>query len=135
MKQNLKQLKEKQKFYYDSSAKLLQPLVMDDVVRIRSDVNWSKKATVMQEVAPRSYTVKTNDGQILRRNRRDLLKTEKDVEDLDQSNAVSDSTALSKTTDSKTDSHADTQTSNSHTVALRRSTRHIKRPDRLKKLL
>ncbi|KAL1268898.1 hypothetical protein QQF64_034261 [Cirrhinus molitorella] len=66
MKQKLQQLKEKQKFYYDRTAKPLQPLAMDDVVRIRSDENWKRKATVMDEVAPRSYTVKTDDGQILR---------------------------------------------------------------------
>lgn len=77
MKKKLKQLKEKQKFYHDRTAQHLQPLVMDDVVRIRSDENWSKKATVVQEVASRSYTVKTDDRQILRRNRCDLLKTEK----------------------------------------------------------
>uniref|UniRef100_A0A9J7YQF5 Uncharacterized protein n=1 Tax=Cyprinus carpio carpio TaxID=630221 RepID=A0A9J7YQF5_CYPCA len=68
IKQKLKQLKYRQKFYYDRAAKLY-PLVRDDVVRINSDENWSKKAIVMQEVAPRSsHTVKTDDGQIFRRN-------------------------------------------------------------------
>lgn len=57
MKQKLKQMKERQKFYYDRATKHLQPLVRNDVVRIKDDENWSKKATVMQEVAPRSYTV------------------------------------------------------------------------------
>lgn len=88
---------------------------MEDTVRITNDENWSKKATVLQEVALRSHTVKTDDGQILRHNRRNLLKTEKEVEDLDQSNAVSDSTVSSKTTDRITDSHTDTQTSDSRT--------------------
>ncbi len=129
IKQKLKQLKDRQKFYYDRAAKHLQPLVKDDVVRIKSDENWSKKATVMQEVAPRSYTVKTDDGQIFRWNRRDLLKTEKELKDLNQCNVKSESTALCTTNDCNTDTN--TQTSNSHTFTLRRSTRPIKKPDRL----
>lgn len=72
LKQKFNQLKVKQKFYNDRAAKHLQPLMMHDVVRNRNDENWSKKAVVIQEVALRSYQVKT-DGQILRRNRRDLL--------------------------------------------------------------
>ncbi|KAL0150957.1 hypothetical protein M9458_053744 [Cirrhinus mrigala] len=131
MKQKLKQLKERQKFYYDRTTKHLQPLVRNDVVRIKDDENWSKKATVMQEVAPRSYTVKTNDGQIFRRNRRDLLRTEKEREELNQCNARSESTALSTTNDCNTDSNTETQIPDNQTFTLRRSTRHIKKPDRL----
>uniref|UniRef100_A0A671MNC0 Integrase catalytic domain-containing protein n=1 Tax=Sinocyclocheilus anshuiensis TaxID=1608454 RepID=A0A671MNC0_9TELE len=131
IKQKLKQLKYRQKFYYDRAAKHLQTLVRDDVVRIKSDENWSKKATVMQEVAPRSYTVKTDDGQIFRRNRRDLLKTGKEVKDQNQCNVKSESTALYTTNDCNTDTNIDTQTSNSHTFTLRRSTRPVKKPDRL----
>ncbi len=125
IKQKLKRLKDRQKFYYDRAAKHLQPLLTDDVVRIKSDENWSKKATVMQEVAPRSYTVKTDDGQIFRRNRRDLLKTAKELKDLNECNVKSE------TNDCNTDTNMDTQTSNSHTFTLRRSTRPIKKPDRL----
>ncbi|KAL0147186.1 hypothetical protein M9458_057509, partial [Cirrhinus mrigala] len=35
---------------------------------------WSKRATVLEEVNPKSYMVRTEDGQILRRNLRSLLK-------------------------------------------------------------
>uniref|UniRef100_A0A9J8C3U9 Integrase catalytic domain-containing protein n=1 Tax=Cyprinus carpio carpio TaxID=630221 RepID=A0A9J8C3U9_CYPCA len=122
IKQKLKQLNYRQKFYYDRAAKHLHPLMRDDVVRINSDENWSKKAIVMQEVAPRSsYTVKTDDGQIFRRNRRDLLKTIKE----------SESTALYTTNDCNTDTNIDTQTSNNLPFTCRRSTRPIKNPDRL----
>ncbi|RXN12172.1 Transposon Ty3-G Gag-Pol poly [Labeo rohita] len=131
MKQKLKQLKDRQKFYYDRATKHLQPLVRNDVVRIKDDENWSKKATVMQEVAPRSYTVKTNDGQVFRWNRCDLLRTEKEREDLNQCNARSESTALSTTNDCNTDSNYETQIPDNQTFTLRRSTRHIKKPDRL----
>ncbi|KAL0153721.1 hypothetical protein M9458_050974 [Cirrhinus mrigala] len=131
MKQKLKQLKDRQKFYYDRATKHLQPLARNDVVLIKDDENWSKKATVMQEVAPRSYTVKTNDGQIFRRNRRDLLRTEKEREDLNQCNARSESTALSTKNDCNTDSNNETQIPDNQTFTLRRSTRHIKKPDKL----
>jgi len=126
LKQKFNQLKEKQKLYYDRAARHLQP----DVVRIRNDENWSKKAVVMQEVAPRSFQVKTNDGQIFRRNRRDLLKTEKESQVLNQSNPESEFTALSASDVCDTNSNTDSQTSNSHTVTLRRSARQIRKPER-----
>lgn len=37
---------------------------------------WEQKAKILEEVKPRSYTIQTEDGAILRRNRRDLLGPE-----------------------------------------------------------
>uniref|UniRef100_A0A3Q1GA47 Integrase catalytic domain-containing protein n=1 Tax=Acanthochromis polyacanthus TaxID=80966 RepID=A0A3Q1GA47_9TELE len=71
----LDNLKRKQKNYYDKATKTLTPLAKDDVVRIHDQDTWSRKATVLQEVGPRSYEVRTEDGNVLRRNRRNLLKT------------------------------------------------------------
>lgn len=53
--------------FYDVSAKPLSPLERNDPVRIEDDEGWNTKATVLQEVAPRSYTVETEDGQVVRR--------------------------------------------------------------------
>ena len=36
--------------------------------------DWSIRGKVLRQVAPRSYLVKTVDGAVLRRNRRDLLE-------------------------------------------------------------
>ncbi|TRY57634.1 hypothetical protein DNTS_005336 [Danionella cerebrum] len=56
-------------------AKGLEPLHNNDTVRLEDCNTWSKRATVLEQVNPRSYTVKTEDGHHLRRNRRSLLKT------------------------------------------------------------
>lgn len=49
----------------------------DTVCSIRDD-DWSRKARVLQEVAPRSHIVETEDGRLLRRNRQHLLRTQED---------------------------------------------------------
>ncbi|KAK0147806.1 hypothetical protein N1851_012497 [Merluccius polli] len=71
----LRQQKLMQKSFYDRTTKHLPPLTANNTVRIGDADGWSTKVTVLQEVAPRSYTVRTDDGQTLRRNRRSLLKT------------------------------------------------------------
>uniref|UniRef100_A0A3Q2Q1F1 Integrase catalytic domain-containing protein n=1 Tax=Fundulus heteroclitus TaxID=8078 RepID=A0A3Q2Q1F1_FUNHE len=71
-----KLLQKRQKANYDKSTKSLVPLARHDTVRVHDSNTWSKKATVLEEVSPRSYNVKAEDGQVLRRNRRSLLKTQ-----------------------------------------------------------
>ena len=71
-------IKMKQAFYYNKNAKDLPPLGRGDTVRLQPLKNakepW-KKATVQEEVNNRSYSVLTEDGSILRRNRRHLKAT------------------------------------------------------------
>ncbi|KAL7851936.1 hypothetical protein SRHO_G00177210 [Serrasalmus rhombeus] len=81
LQQKFMQQKAKQKTAYDRSAKCLQPLSRNDKVRIEGPDTWDRKATVLQEVAPRSYVVRTEEGQVLRRNRRSLLKTPETVQE------------------------------------------------------
>ncbi|KAL7834624.1 hypothetical protein SRHO_G00288710 [Serrasalmus rhombeus] len=76
LKQKQERLRRRQKENYDKSAQALKPLSRHDTVRIGDTNNWNTKATVLDEVSPRSYTVRTEDGQILRRNRRSLLKAQ-----------------------------------------------------------
>lgn len=59
--------KMKQKAFYDRTAKQLPPLSKDDAVRIEISKRWTTKATVLEKVAPQSYTVRTPEGQIIRR--------------------------------------------------------------------
>ena len=70
------QLKWEQKKNHDKTARNLKPLTEHDVVRIEEPHGWNRKAVVLKEVSPRSYTVRTEDGQVFRRNRRSLLKTQ-----------------------------------------------------------
>ena len=68
----------KQAKYYNVGAKLLPPLNVGDVVRMKpyqlGDKKW-KKAIVKERLDFRSYLISVN-GQIYRRNRADLRKTE-----------------------------------------------------------
>ena len=66
----------KQKRYHDRSAKEHPPLQQGSTVRLYKDRSWPVKARVIeQEQHPRSYKMQTEEGKILRRNRRDLLQT------------------------------------------------------------
>lgn len=51
------------------------PLREKDVVRMEGPGSWDRRAVVLQQVAPRSYNVMTENGDVFRRNRRHLLKT------------------------------------------------------------
>ena len=68
------QQKAKQKFYYDKGTQNLPELHTGDYVRLKDKTNtWSQKATVINEVHPRSYTIQTEEGAVLRQNRRDIM--------------------------------------------------------------
>ncbi|KAK6171544.1 hypothetical protein SNE40_019710 [Patella caerulea] len=62
--------------WYDHGAKSLPDLEIGDSVRLRFEKHWEKKGEIVEKaVQPRSYIVKTDEGNHMRRNRRDLLKT------------------------------------------------------------
>lgn len=118
-----------QKYYYDKTARPLEPLEQNDVVRLRVNGSWANKAQVLEEVAPRSYNVVTEQGQIFRRNRKDLLKTTETFSDnsapenscRDPAAKLSNASDMSETT---------TTLTMGVPVPLRRSTRTINPPER-----
>ena len=62
--------------WYNANARNLPELKIGDTVRIQGNKTWDRKAQVTEQCnTPRSFKVKTEDGRVLRRNRRDLLKT------------------------------------------------------------
>ena len=66
----------KQKTYHDRSAKQHPPIQQGSTVRMYKDSSWQIKARVIgREQHPRSYKIQTEEGKILRRNRRDQLQT------------------------------------------------------------
>ncbi len=97
------QQKERQKFYYDKSAKPLKPIDVGMPVRVRDEKKacWREKGVVMSEIAPRSYIVKTERGAVLRRNRRDLLTTGEKPDIYDPVQEFSDNMLLSADTQSQ----------------------------------
>ena len=75
----------KQAFYYDKTAKDLKPLSDGDVVRVKphdTDKNFIQ-AKVEKQVDIRSHRVKTEDGRVFRRNRKDLHKRLEDYNTYD----------------------------------------------------
>ena len=73
------------KKYHDQHACNLPDLQIGDTVRLRQKAFpkklWNRKGKVLSKLEePRSYKVETEQGIILRRNRRDLLKTKESFE-------------------------------------------------------
>ena len=82
---NERQIKRKQKQVelYNQHAKDLPVLKPNDVVRVRKDDRWANKAQVLVQISPRSYKVLTKEGKIIRRNRRQLLRTDESMNSSD----------------------------------------------------
>lgn len=81
--EKFKERQQKQAKYYDTSAKDLTELQRDDRVRVQpltGQKQWWQRATVVRPVEQRSYKVKTEQGQVFRRNRRHLRKS-RDIEE------------------------------------------------------
>lgn len=79
----------KQKRNYDRGSKELSKLEPNDRVKLHNGKHWGLEARVLQNVAPRSYEVQTQEGTTYRRNRRHLLKvpvTEETNVNLDKAN-------------------------------------------------
>ena len=87
----MKAEREKQKEYYNRSAKPLPPLSVGDSIRYQEGKTW-KQGIVTKEEGDRSYTVKNTDGAVYRRNRRHLMQTNEKFEpDIPDVNIVSPS--------------------------------------------
>ena len=130
--QKQKSLQNRQKANYDKVSKSLVSLSPNDTVRLQDFKYWNRKATVLKEVAPRSYNVRTEDGQVLRRNRRSLLKTPETLEQSADDELCTTTTAPPPTELKDLPPPADPKPSEpvpEH--VLRRSTRESKPPDRL----
>ena len=65
----------KDKFYYDRHAKPLKGLELEERVRVKGNgSSWASAVVTDKWSIPRSYVVKTESGNTLRRNRRHLMK-------------------------------------------------------------
>ena len=61
--------------HYNANAQNLPTLHPGDHVRLRDGKNWSRKGEVVKpDQNPRSYHVRTDTDNVLRRNRRHLIK-------------------------------------------------------------
>lgn len=75
----LEQYRKQQKKFYDRNARHLEVLKEGDVVRMKTDKGFQKRAIVKETLQqPRSYLVKSN-GTLYRRNRNHLLKVNEEI--------------------------------------------------------
>ncbi|RXN08426.1 sec1 family domain-containing 2-like protein [Labeo rohita] len=65
----------KQKSYFDCGAKQLPPIATGEKVRVKVKNNWQPAIVLRSHEKPRSFVIQRPDGNVFRRNRRDLLKT------------------------------------------------------------
>ena len=81
--QERKKNKEKQASYYNRSVKQRAPLEEGDTVRIKPQIGklWTKGRVEKRVTEPRSYTIRTEEGRVYRRNTGDLKKTEETFEE------------------------------------------------------
>ena len=68
-------IRQKQTGLYNKHVKDLPVSEPNDVVRVRKDNKWETKGYVIVQLSPRSYKIRTEDGRVIRRNRRQLMKT------------------------------------------------------------
>lgn len=118
---------------------MLKVLSKNDIVRVEDTNCWEKKAVVLEEVNPRSYVVRTENGQVLRRNRRSLLKTQETSQTLNDikggeflvspEDVTPPSMQSSSSSSIPLDSGHSAETNDS--PIIRRSSRILKKPDRL----
>ena len=126
VKQNKERMKGKQETNYNKGAQELSDLNVSDIVRVKlhSDQKDWEKAKVMSNPAIRSYVIKTADGRLYRRNRRQLKQTTETFEE--QTYLPKDGKTQSARKTARTPESADNK------VQLRRSNRQCQKPKYLK---
>lgn len=83
VQRNLQQLRDKQKQYYDRNAKVsnTNKLLIGDQVRLQqSHRNWKNATVIGSAGKPRSFLLRTDDGQEFRRNTSQIHKTNANIE-------------------------------------------------------
>ena len=106
------------------------PLARHDAVRIQDSNPWTKRAPFLEEVSPRSYNVRTEDGQTLSRNRRSLLKTQERLQEQPNETAMEDS-ADTASAEAPPATESSGPAEQNGLPVLRRFTRSVKLRDRL----
>ena len=90
----LEEKQNKQKLYYDKTAKALEPLLPGEQVRLRNEAKGTWTPATVKQVANelRSYVVESS-GREYRRNRRDLLKVPTENHQISNAEPVSPESA------------------------------------------
>jgi hypothetical protein len=121
----LEEYRKQQKTFYDRTAKPLGVLKEGDVVRMKTDKGFQRKAIVEKPLSePRSYLVNSN-GTFYRRNRNHLLKTYEGVNKSTAENTITaENTGVGKHTKSKLeDSEPNEVVTTRYGLAVKKSVR------------
>ena len=122
-------MKGKQETNYNKGVQELSDLNVGDIVRVKphSDQKEWEKAIIMSNPAIRSYVIKTADGRLYRRNRRQLKQTNETFEE--QLYLPMDGKTQSARKTARTPESADNK------VQLRRSNRQRQKPKYNKRIM
>ena len=124
-----------QKFYFDKSSKGLPEVYPGDSVRVLDPFSHKWEPGVVKDKAqtPKSYALNMPSGNTLKRNRRHIRQSiELDRDDVgDNAGSIATDSSFSRDISVPASPSKAEETSNVQTPKLRRSTRVIKRPDRL----
>ena len=77
VQERLHERQEQQKQHYDKHAQDLPPLIPGDPVTVQNHINKQWSPAVIRSICPepRSYIIKSHNGRVFRRNRRDIRST------------------------------------------------------------
>nr|XP_008111816.1 PREDICTED: uncharacterized protein LOC103279281 isoform X1 [Anolis carolinensis] len=91
VRQDLQRAQERQKHFYDRTARPLKPLREGDLVWMQSNnckERWLPAVVIEKCKQPRSYLIKNQDGRVYRRNRRQLKQRNQTPETTIQGNTT-----------------------------------------------
>ena len=129
--QELSNRQMKQKEFYDRHARPLPELNEGDVIRVSHDGQWESGIVTKKLQSPRSFSVKTESGSILRRNRRHLVKSKESPPDCSVP-LGDDFPDISDQHRTEPDTVADTDTSRDNSKIVTKAGRVVKLPVRFK---
>lgn len=93
--EKLRERQRTQKMYYDQHARLLPDLHAGERIRMQRGETWQPAVVEVEHKQPRSYLVRTPEGNLYRRNRRHLRKTgEKETEATDKNSVTETSSGM-----------------------------------------
>ncbi len=135
VRQKQSALQKRQKTNYDIQTKMLKVLSKNDIARVEDTKQHPFCPSSLQEVNLKSYVVRTENGQILRRNRRSLLKTQETnqtlADKIGEEILVSPEEQVSPSMQSSSIPLDNGDSAETNDSPILRSSRIIKKPDRL----
>lgn len=124
----------KQKFYYDRTARDLNPLNVNDNVFVRKVLKKELEPATITKICnrPRSYEIKLNNGNLIERNRRHIYKGPNDSNEIldEQHNDKMIEANVESPVQNVNNDESSKTSENPVSIQMTRSGRVIKQPNR-----